>query len=288
MFSIKINTLTLRDPDFPPVLKQIPSPPHELYFLGAGFEKWTNKPRVAIVGSRKITAYGRGVTEKLTRDLAREDVVVISGLAYGVDAAAHYAALESGGLTIAVLPTALDRIYPAAHYGLAKRIVQSGGTLVSEYRSGSAAYKVNFIARNRIVSGLADVLLITEAALNSGTMNTAKFALEQGKSVMAVPGNINNPMSEGCNNLIKSGAIPVTSAADIFFELNIAPRASRPVFSSSKEEKMLYSLILEGMSSQEELALNTNLDTAALNANLTSLEISGYIRPVGNGRWVAG
>lgn len=268
-------------------LLNIPQPPDFLFYVGTPPEQWTDKPKVAIVGSRKVSSYGRSVTEQLAGELSRAGVVIISGLAYGVDAVAHSAALEAGGLTVAVLPTGLDQVYPAGHHNLAKAILSSGGTLLSEYKAGSEVFRLNFIARNRIVSGLSDILLITEAAVNSGTLHTARFALEQGKTVMVVPGNITSPTSVGCNNLIKSGAVPVTSASDIFFALNIAPETARNnTFRGAPEEELIFKLISEGMSSQEELALASKLSSAAVYSSLTALEISGYIRPQGNGRWI--
>lgn len=202
---------------------------------------------------------------------------------------AHKAALEVNGVTIAVLPTSLDRVYPASHQSLARKIIDSGGTLLTEYPFGSVAYKLNFIARNRLVSGLAEVLLITEAAVNSGSLHTARFALEQGKTVMAVPGNITSANSGGCNNLIKSGAIPVTNIEDIFFALNIKLKApqTRRVFHGSVQEKMILELIAQGIAEQEELAVRSRLDSPSVNSALTMLEIGGYIRAQGGGTWAA-
>lgn len=282
-----VNKLTLGEPDFPPTLTTIASPPKQLYWSGKHPKEWLDRPRVAVVGSRKITAYGKLVTERLVYSLARSDVVIISGLAFGVDVAAHRAALQVGALTVAVLPSELERIYPSAHAQTARQIAGQG-TLISEYPEGSkVTWKSNFIARNRIISGLADTLLITEAAVNSGSLYTARFALEQGKTVMAVPGNITSPVSEGCNNLIKSGAVPVTSAEDVLFALNIRPVAKAGgVFSGSKQEKTVYELIKGGICAQEEMAAAAMLDGHQVASTLTMLELSGYIRPAGAGQWV--
>lgn len=284
-----VNMLKLGESGFPEVLSTISSPPKQIYWSGIGFEKWLEAPKVAVVGSRKITSYGKFVTEKLVTDLVRSGVVIVSGLAYGVDITAHTAALQTGGLTVAVLPSSLEQIYPAAHQNIAMRIAERG-SLLSEYPKGSKiAWKSNFIARNRLISGLADVLLITEAAVNSGSLHTARFALEQGKTVMAVPGNITSRISEGCNNLIKSGAIPVTEAEDILFELNISPKTMDRIrlFSGSAQEKAVYDLIKQGVRAQEELAVAAMLDGNQTASVLTMLEISGYIRPAGGGQWVA-
>lgn len=285
---MKVNSLKHDSPSYPQILKNIPAAPEQLYWAGAALDEWLASPKVAIVGSRKASAYGREVTHKLSSQLAEVGVVIISGLAYGIDAVAHQAALEVGGRTVAVLPTSLDRVYPATHQNLAKQIMTSGGTLISEYGSGSAVFKLNFLARNRIVSGLADLVLITEAAINSGSLHTAQFALTQGKTVMAVPGNITNPGSIGCNNLIKSGALPVTEVGDIFFALNIQPtkRVNQRVFRGSAQEEKILSLIRAGVSSQEELAIATKLSAQSVASALTILEISGHIRPAGNGHWL--
>jgi DNA processing protein len=283
----KVNSLKLDDPSYPEILRHIAQPPKQLFYLGSDPTEWLDRPKVAIVGSRKMSPYGKQVTERLSAALARRGIVVISGLALGVDATAHQAALEAEGLTVAVLPTSLNTIYPASHRELAERIVNAGGTLISEYQSESDTQIANFVARNRIVSGLADVLLITEAAVNSGSLHTAKFALEQGKTVMAVPGNINSPCSEGCNNLIKGGAVPVTCSEDVFFTLGIKPSKSQSArsFRGNETEQKILELISAGVYRQEDLALATNFDSAAVNSALTMLEIAGHIRPQGAGIW---
>ncbi len=284
---MNVNTLKLSSPGFPQILANIPSPPLEIYWTGQPIEAWLQKPRVAIVGSRKISAYGKVVTERLAGELARAGVVIISGLAYGVDITSHRAALAAGGTAVAVLPSSLEQIYPSSHLNIARQITEQG-TLITEYPQGSEiTFKSNFIARNRLVSGLADVLVITEAALKSGSLHTARFALDQGKTVMAVPGNITSLTSEGCNNLIKSGAIPVTSAEDIFFALKLKPAEARAKnFGGTEQEQLIYQLIQNGVGGQEELAMAAQMDSPTLASNLTMLEISGYIRPAGGGSWI--
>jgi DNA processing protein len=190
-------------------------------------------------------------------------------------------------LAIAVLPTSLDNIQPVSNPHLARKIIESGGTLISEYSNTSSITKANFIERNRIVSGLCDVLLITEAAVNSGSIHTARYALEQGKTVLAVPGNITSPTSEGTNNLIKSGAIPVTNTDDVFFALKVNPAKLRQkrVFRGTPEEEKVLKLITEGVREQEDLALATKMDGAAIGSILTMLEINGHIRSQGAGQW---
>jgi DNA processing protein len=284
---MKVNSLKLNDPCYPSVLKNIANPPKQLFWTGTNPDSWLDLPRVAIVGSRKISPYGTQVTHKFASELAQAGVVIISGLAFGVDAAAHHAALEAGGTAVVILPTPLDKISPVSNQQLARRILDQHGTLISEYPNGDEVHVSNFIARNRIVSGLADIVLITEAAVNSGSLHTARFALEPGKTVMAVPGNITSPVSEGCNNLIKSGAVPVTTAEDVFFALKINPakqKQSRAFHGSPEEEKVLQ-LISEGITVQEDLALTADIDGAAIGSVLTTLEINGHIRPMGGGTW---
>lgn len=281
-----VNMLTLSDRQYPPQLRQIASPPANLYWSGLDPAGWLNRPKVSIVGSRKMTPYGKSVTEKLAQELALRGVVIISGLAYGIDVTAHRSALAARGLTVAVLPTGLDSIYPSGHHHIARQIAQRGA-LVTEYPVGTPSFPANFIARNRIISGLCDVLVIPEAALKSGSLHTARFALEQGKTVMAVPGNINNPASQGCNNLIKSGAIPITSVDDILFALKINPekRKTGVSFSGSKQEETVIEFIARGVTAQEELAAAAEMDGPALSSVLTMLELSGHIRPTGAGNW---
>jgi len=282
---MKVNIHKHNNTEIPEKLRVIGRPPQQLFVAGLPLNDWIEAPKLAVVGSRKMSAYGAYVTEKLVRSIAQSGVVIISGLAYGVDAAAHRAALEVDGRTVAVLPTPIDNIYPAAHLNLAMQILKSG-SLVSEYQAGAPVYKANFTDRNRLVAGLADILLITEAAVNSGSLHTARHMLELGKTVMAVPGNINSPGSEGCNNLIKSGAVAVTDVSDIFFALGLhSPKAQKRVLRGDERQMQIYDLIAQGISDQETLALSVKADGALVASALTGLEINGYIKPLGAGHW---
>lgn len=283
---MKVNKLTVKNAGIPSILAAIPAPPKELYVMGE-LGLLMQMPRVAIVGSRKVSPYGRHVTQRLAESLARAGVVIVSGLALGVDAIAHKACLEAGGKTIAVLPTSLDSIYPSSHRHLAEAIVRQGGALVSEYAPGMPGLKKNFIERNRLVSGISDAVLITEAAIKSGTLHTANYALDQGKTVMAVPGNVTSPTSEGTNNLLKSGAIMVTEAADVLAALNLALIGSQrqlPI-GSNREEQVLIDLLADGMTDSSELLQTSKLDASTFNQTLTMLEITGKIRATGAGHW---
>lgn len=281
MLELKLNQL----PEF---VREMPGAPKQLFCEGADLLEILKLPRVAIVGSRKPTTYGRQITEQLASKLAEQGVVIISGLAYGIDAIAHQAALEVGGAAIAVLPSPLDNIIPTAHLDLAEEITSKGGVLLSEYPSGVIPFKQNFIARNRLMSGLADVVIVTEAAEKSGALHTANFALEQGRDVMAVPGNIYSPMSRGCNNLIKSGqAQLVTSYQDVLdvLGLNDHVTPARQVRGRNQNEQAILDLMLQGISEGDQLLSASGIDTSKFNQSLTMLEISGKIRPLGGNHW---
>ncbi len=277
--SVNISNSRIKD-----LFHQVSPPVENLYIQSDNVDDLLARPRVAIVGSRKITAYGKAVTRHLSSELAGQGIVIVSGLAYGVDAVAHTAALEAGGLTIAVLPSSLEDIYPSAHNGLARRIISQGGALLTEYPPGTPAYKSQFVERNRIVSAVSCALLITEAAINSGTMHTARFALEQGKDVLAVPGNITSATSAGTNNLIKSGAIAVTETADVLRVLGLTPLARRqPAGATPQEQRILDLMTTTG--NGDQLLSMSELSTPEFNQALTMLEITGKIVSLGANQW---
>ncbi|HUC90332.1 MAG TPA: DNA-processing protein DprA [Patescibacteria group bacterium] len=284
---MEVKQLTLTQHLIPAKLRQIPQPPNQLFILGNNLDKLLSQPCVTIVGSRKVTTYGKAVTTQLTRELAKAGVTIISGLALGVDSIAHQAALDVGGSTVAVLPSGLDYIYPASHRGLARQIKEQGGALVTEYNTNTPIYPVNFIRRNRITSGLGDALLITEATEKSGTLHTARFALEQGKDVFAVPGNITSPTSNGTNNLIKSGAALVTKVDDILNTLGIktGDNKRKVPTSANPNEQILLDLLFSGVSDGTELLTKSSLGISLYNQTLTMLEIRDRIRPLGNNHW---
>ena len=284
----KVKKLTLGAGFYPDKLRNIPSPPKVLFYLGDNLEALLDQPAVGVVGSRRVTPYGRLITEQLAGELAKQGVVIISGLALGVDAIAHKAALDAGGKTIAVMPCGLDRIYPSTNRQLGLRILEQGGVLVSEYPEDTDARRENFIARNRIVSGLSDGLLITEAAQKSGTLHTANFALEQGREVMAVPGNITSPLSTGTNNLIKAGAAPITETKDVLHVLHLESSApvQQELIAASEEEHIILTLLRQGVAEANALLIQSKLEPAVFNQTLTMLEITGKVKPAGNGNWV--
>lgn len=284
---MEIKKLTLTGNDLPEALQQIPSPPQQLFCLGAPLEELMARPRVAIVGSRGPTAYGKQVTAQLARELAEQGVVIISGLALGIDAIAHRAALDAGGLAIAVLPGPVNKIYPATNRRLGEEILAKGGALVSEYQEMIFDFKQNFIARNRLVAGLAQAILITEAGKKSGSLHTARFAREQQKTVMVVPGQITSKLSAGTNNLLKSGAEPVTEYKDVLHVLGLTDHKTpaRAVRGRNAHEQTVLDLMLTGVIDGEELLNKSQLTTSQFNQVLTMLEIGGLVRPLGANQW---
>lgn len=285
---MNINKLTVTSADFPEALRQLAQPPAAIFYSGRPLKELLAKPRVAIVGSRLISPYGRQVTARLAGELAEQGIVIVSGLAIGVDAAAHQAALEAGGTALAVLPGPVDTPMPASNRRLAQQILEQGGTLVSEYASGMRTQKHHFIARNRLVAGLSDAVLITEAAQKSGSLHTARFTLEQGKEVLAVPGNITSAGSVGANNLIKAGAIPVTDTQDVLHALGLkADLAERQSVGSTPQEQTLLDLLQTGLSDGSQLLQRSGFSASQFNQTLTMLEISGKIRSLGANHWGA-
>lgn len=286
---MKIHKVTLPTPDVPENLRNISSPPRELHVLSSvDINVLLLRPCITVVGSRKASAYGKLVTTQVTEELARSGLVIISGLAIGVDTLAHKSALDAGGTTIAVLPCGLDQIYPACNRALARRILEQGGALITEYPEGSPVYKHHFIARNRLESAMSKAVLVTEAAEKSGTLHTATFALEQGKAVLAVPGNVTSPTSAGTNNLIKSGATPVTCADDVLFALGLPQKGQstkRPPHGNTPEEQIILNLLFDGTADGDELLRSSSLSASSFNQSLTMLEIRGVIRPLGSNQW---
>jgi len=279
--------LTLTSTDMPELLQRLPQPPEQLHVLGENLEELLKRPRIAIIGTRKLTPYGRGVTQDIASKLAAKGVVIISGLALGADSAAHQACIDAGGQTIAVLASGLQQIYPSTNVNLARQVVKTGGVIMSENEASYKPHPYDFLKRNRIVAALSDGVLVTEAAARSGTLNTASHALEMGIPVFAVPGNITSPLSEGCNNLIKAGAIPVTSVEDIFNALKWKDSAAKAkkIHGSTPEEQLIIDLLHSGISDGSELLTKSELEASRFNQSLTMLEITGLVRPIGANHW---
>lgn len=271
--------------ELPERLRQLHTPPKYLYQQGSELSKLLQRPTVGIVGSRKVSSYGRSVTEDFANTLAKQGIVIVSGLALGVDSIAHRACLEAKGQTIAVLPSGLEAIYPSSHQGLAKQIIQTGGSLVTEYEPQEKPMKHFFIARNRIIAALSDILLVTEAAERSGSLHTANFALELGKPVFAVPGNITNINSSGTNKLIQMGASPALSPEDLIQELGLASAPIAAYIPENEAEELLLTLLDQGISDGELLHQKSGLASQVYQQHLTLLEIKGVIKPLSANRW---
>lgn len=282
---MKINRATPDKHKYLAYLSTIPRPPKNMFFLGS--LPVERRPTVAIVGTRKPTSYGKEVTHKLSFDLAKHGVIIVSGLALGTDSIAHRAALEAGGTTLAVLANSVDHIYPRSHASLADQIVQRGGAILSEYEPPREARAYQFLERNRLVSGLSDALIIVEAAARSGTLSTAMHALEQGRDVFVVPGNITSPLSAGCNSLLKQGASPITCAEDVL-EI-VAPQltkeqAALPLGGTPIETEII-KLLQAGIREGDELLRKIGAAPSEFNQALTMMEITGTIRALGGNKW---
>jgi DNA processing protein len=281
----KINTVTPDKHNYLQILNSIDKSINRLYFIGElPKERVTS---VAIVGSRKPTHYGQEVAHRLAYELARRGVVIISGLALGLDAVAHKGALEAKGTALAVLAGGLDYLHPVSNRQLAEGILENGGAILSEYAPGVSPHKSHFIARNRIVSGLADALIVVEAAVRSGTLHTAGFAAEQGKEVFAVPGNITSPLSVGCNQLIKQGATPISSIDDFMkdFFPDTSPKQALLALADNPEEEAILALMRGGERDGTALQQQSGLSAAEFSQTLTMLEIKGTIRALGANQW---
>jgi DNA processing protein len=259
--------LARSSPDFPPLLRAIHDPPAGLFLRGGSEPEVLARASVAIVGARACSGYGASVARSLGRDLAAVGLVVVSGLARGIDADAHRGALEAEGTTVAVLGCGIDRDYPAAHAELARRVA-AAGLIVSEYAPGVEPAPWRFPARNRLVAGLSAATVVVEARERSGALITADLALEEGREVFAVPGEITSSLSAGTNALLKLGASPLTSAADVLASFGIEPEPA------SSESSPLLDLL---PASADELVRRTGMGADEVARALVELELEGRV-----------
>ncbi len=282
-----VRLLTWADADYPASLRSIYHPPPVLYVKGelCPEDEWA----VAVVGTRRATVYGKEAARVIAGDLARNGVTIISGLARGIDAQAHQAALDAGGRTIAVLGCGIDRIYPPEHRKLAEAVIAQGA-LVSEYALGTPPESGNFPPRNRIISGLSLGVVIVEAGVGSGALITADYAAEQGREVFAVPGNIFSRGSEGCNALIRDGAHPVLGVNDILEVLNLTMVSQqaevRAVVPENETEARLLTYITAEPIHVDELGRRSGLPIAQVSSVLALMELKGMVRQVGGMNYV--
>ena len=319
-FFTKINQISPLEHDFTEGLSAIALTPKTLYFRGKLPEnvlkdgKQMRPKVVAIVGSRHNTKYGEEIAYKLAYELGERGVIVVSGLAYGIDSIAHRGCLAANGITLAVLGTRIGDIYPKQHISLAREIIEKHGAIISEYPPCTAEYqnaplapgeyydkstckrefdpKSSFLHRNRLISGLADMVVVVEAAEKSGSLSTATHALNQGREVFAVPGNITSPYSQGCNKLIKQGAIPYTEPKDViellFPEEYLKKHKSlrrQNLIGDTDVETLILQAIAAGLRSGEEIMQATHLPPEVFNQTTTLLEIKGRVRPLGMNTW---
>ena len=320
-FSTKINQISPLEHNFTEVLEAIALKPKTLYFYGKmpenmsktdtqktikqhkNRQKTSTKNRtetktirqktVAIVGSRHNTKYGEEIAYKLAYELGKCGAVVVSGLAFGIDSIAHRGCLDAGGIAVAVLGTPINRIYPATHTPLAREIIEKNGAVISEYAPDAKVFpRVSFLERNRIISGLSDIVVVVEAAEKSGSLNTATHAINQGKYVFAVPGNITNPYSQGCNKLIKQGAIPYTEPKDVLellYPENYTKERKKlhqtSLFGDNDIETKILQSLAEGLRSGEDIMAKNHFPPEIFNETITILEIKSRVRSLGANNW---
>ncbi|MFA5933534.1 MAG: DNA-processing protein DprA [Microgenomates group bacterium] len=283
-----IKILTIYDEAYPKLLKEIYDPPIILYYLGEILP--SDKKTIAIVGTRKITGYGEIITKKFATDLANSGLTIVSGLAHGVDTCAHKAVVEAKGRTLAILGGGLKNIFPPENIKLAYKIAEGFGAVISEFAPDEPSLPGNFPARNRIISGLSLATLVTEAAEDSGSLITAKLALDQGREVFAIPGPITSELSKGPSSLIKQGAKLVTEPAEILEELGLErfKRKDLGIMNDIKlsevEQKICDSLENESQHI-DDLCRSLKLSAAMVSASLIKLEIQGLVKNLGGGNY---
>ena len=302
----KKMALVLReDAQYPPLLRQIAYPPHLLYVYGE--TDLTDRFPVAVVGTRRASAYGLTHTREIAAELAQTGVCIVSGLALGIDAAAHTGALDGGGRTVAVLGSALDKPYPQENDPLMRRILESGGSVVSEYAPGTPPSRYSFLQRNRIIAGMCLGTLVTEGPRRSGALNTATRTLENGREVFALPGNVDSPGAQLPNMLISEGARLVTGAADILSALVIepkdtpkaaqaavapmeAPAEKKPHIPGGLDEtqRAICAALLAGEADFDALCAVSGLESDELGALLIEMEMDGLVTPLAGTRYAPG
>lgn len=271
-----LRWLSRSDPRFPARLARIHDPPPGLFIRGTGDPSLLDRPAVAVVGARACSSYGGSVATSLARELTRAGIVVVSGLARGVDAAAHRGALEAG-VTVAVLGCGVDRDYPRAHAQLAARIAD-GGLILSEYAPGVEPAPWRFPARNRIVAGLAAATVVVEARERSGALITADLALDEGRDVLAVPGEITSALSHGTNALLRLGATPVTCAGDVLEVLGVSPpEPSANLTPVEPRVAAVHAAVIDAPASVDQLVRRTGLGAGHVAAVLAELELLGLV-----------
>ena len=283
-----VSVVTWGSPEYPELLREIPAAPPLVFLRGQlePIDRWA----VAVVGTRRLTAYGRQVTHDLVAGLVSNGITIISGLARGIDAVAHRTAIEGGGRTIAVMASGIDKIYPPEHRDLAREIVAGHGALVTDYPFGAEPESNHFPARNRLISGLSLGVIVIEAGERSGALITARFALEQNREVFAVPGNIHSPVSVGTNRLIQQGGKLVMRVEDVLEELNLKMVAEQAVAQIMLPETAEEAALIAQLSSQpvhvDELGRLTSMPMSLISSTLTMMELKGMVQQVGGMNYI--
>jgi DNA processing protein len=283
-----ITVLIQTDETYPRRLREIEQPPPVIYLTGdlTDRDEWA----VAVVGTRRVTAYGRQVAEEIAATLARNGITVVSGLARGVDSISHQAALNAGGRTVAVLGSGIDRIYPPENRSLAEQITQHGA-LISDYPPGTPPEASNFPPRNRLISGLSLAVVVVEAGSTSGALITASFAADQGREVFAVPGNITSPGSKGTNRLIRDGAAPLLNPEQVLEALELTmvaeQRTARVVLPADAVEAQLFEALGHEPLHIDEIRTQTEIPIEKVTASLALMELKGMVRQVGGMQYIA-
>ena len=283
-----VGVVTWGSPEYPELLREIPAAPPLIFLRGQ--LKLIDRWAVAVVGTRRLTAYGRQVTRDLVAGLVVNGITVVSGLARGIDAVAHRTALEDGGRTIAVMASGIDKVYPPEHRDLAREIVAGRGAIISDYPFGAEPESSHFPARNRLISGLSLGVIVIEAGERSGALITARFALEQNREVFAVPGNIHSPVSVGTNRLIQQGGKLVMRVEDILEELNLKMAAEQAVAQVVLPETAEEAALISQLSSQpvhvDELGRLTGMPMSLISSTLTMMELKGMVQQVGGMNYI--
>ncbi len=281
------HILTLADEHYPPLLREVVSAPHVLFILGNPAALL--RPQIAMVGSRHPTAGGLQLATQFASTLVRAGYAITSGLALGIDGASHRGALMAGGVTVAVMGTGLDQIYPLTHRALAQDIIQKEGALISEFPRSVQAHPGNFPRRNRLIAGLSLGVLVVEAAIKSGSLITARYALDQGRDVFAIPGSIQQPLSRGCHHLIRQGAKLVETAQDIIEETGalqqLCQTMPEPVQSQplSGNKRLVYDQVDHEITPVDVIVLRSGLTAGEVSPILLLLELDGHIHSVSGG-----
>jgi DNA processing protein len=281
----QIRLILSEDQDFPKNLREIPWSPFGIYVRGTLPSNW--EKAVAMVGTRKATPTGLGFAQKIATELSRQGVIIVSGLALGIDASSHKGALDGKGITVAILASGLDSITPRTNEQLGESIIRNGGAIISEYPIGTESMPHLFLERNRIVSGLSKAIIVTEAPKRSGTLATARFAIDQNREVFVVPGSVTNSNYEGSHELIKQGATLITSSEDVLNALGIAKNSEESTANITKDFDEIQKQIFEYLTKQtspvhtDQLCVALELSPKEISESLAMLSILGVIKEVG-------